>query len=1141
MDKQNIAADEAVNSSGKSTQLIDNRTLSVGGYLKDRLHPGSILKMVSAYFTIYGFQSMQQHLQSAKKVKFLYGDMTNIQNLDPEQKDTKSFSLTEESELVLNERLIQKPLAIECKDWLDKDGVEVRGIKEANLLHGKMYNITTGDNEEQVKDCVVGSSNFTRRGLGLNKRGSNYELNVAVTGDDCNQFEEWFDDLWDNPEAVEDIKDKVKAELDKLGQEQAPDFIYYKTLYEIFKDRIKEQEDANSVAKKIKFDQTEIWDKMYPFQQAAVTGIIHRLEKHNGCILADSVGLGKTYTALGVIKHYECQGKKVLVLCPKKLNNNWLIYKASAENPYNPFIKDKFQYTLLNHSDLTRVNKDDNLEGKVGDMHLETLFLDWYDLVVIDESHNFRNNTPGGTPVPNDPDRKKKTRYQRLMNDIIKAGRNTQVLMLSATPVNNTLKDLRNQIYLMCSDSQSHFSESIGINDLDIFFRQVQIRFNKWSKEKPGKREKLHSVLGGDYFKLLDEISLARSREMVKQYPGMDDIVFPENKNRHNKEPHTDSKNEIKYEDIYKDIKKFSLAIYHPAEYLSEDAAVYADLEEGQFKQTDRERSLIGMMRVNMLKRLESSAYSFTETLIKTIDKCDKQIEMIDAFEKSTKQSTSKTHVAESLEEFKDEEGSEDMDIEEFIVGKNQLTQINLKDMDLGLWRNDIEADQKELNKILTKVKVIIDEEGRDAKLELLRDDIHEKLDNPRKDKNGKPCHKILVFTAFADTADYLYRKLEAEIIAKGHHIALVTGSAKKCKSSLGGSDFYSILSNFSPVSQDRERTQANKPSTTNPEIDVIIATDCISEGQNLQDCDTVLSYDIHWNPVRLIQRFGRIDRIGSPHEEINMINYWPTKDLELYIQLQQKVRNKIALVDITGTGMDNPLEDDDTENMLEYENEMREMQLKQVHDGVLDIGTTDEKETGLQNFSLEYFRAQLLQYIHGREKQLKDTPYGLYAVTNTESKLEYSLEGSDNKNLPGIIFCLKQKNVNEKREIQGAGLRSNPVYPHVLVYVKTSGEILIKYTEAKDILTSFANLTLGKDTPDDALCSKFNLETDNGKKMDTIDNLLQAVQHSIREDTIDKNLSAMQMGSGRKKTITNQEDMPQDNNYELVTWLVIN
>ncbi len=1125
-----------------NTKLIDNRKENMGEYLKNLLKPNSVFKFVSAYFTIYGFQAMRAELNNPQQVKFLYGDMTNIKGLDPQEKEPKNYILTEESELIrAQDQLSLKYEALQCKKWFEKDSVEVKGIQESNLLHGKMYSVQhTNSSGDTKKDAIIGSSNFTKRGLGFGK-GSNYELNIAVKEEECDQIEEWFDSLWENKVLAKDIKAEVIAELEKLGKDQSPEFIYFKTLYEIFKDRVEEQKQSDSFAKEIDFKGTKIYKDLYAFQKRAVDAILLKLSKHNGCILSDSVGLGKTYTALGIIRHYELRGKKVLVLCPKKIRNNWALYKQSAQRTDNPLEDDNFSYALLNHTDLSsRVDDDDNLKGKSGDIDLSNTKLDKYDLLVIDESHNFRNNKPGRTKVKSDPDRKKKSRYERLMNDIIKSGKNTQVLMLSATPVNNSLTDLRNQIYLISKGKDDHFAETLGINNIKTFFKNVQSKYIEWSELNPKKRDRLDKHLGGEFLNFMDEISISRSREHIKRYYDAKDVgEFPKRERPISREPLTDNKEEIKYEEIYEDIKEFKLSIYHPADYLKENSQSYQALEQGNLKQSIRERHLINMMRVNMLKRLESSVYSFTETIDRTIKKSDIILGDIKKFNKNQEQDTSSYKINDEFQEYGEQEGNED--IEEMTVGRSQTSPIKLKDLKLDEWQKDIELDRLALEKIYKKIKVILDEK-RDAKIDELRSDIINKINNPTHDKNGKSCKKLLIFTAFADTANYLYRELNDEIKNMGVNVACVTGS--DCKSNLETSDFNEILFRFSPDSKNRAGNKETGQRILRPEeeIDIMIATDCISEGQNLQDCDTVISYDIHWNPVRIIQRFGRVDRIGSRHKEIKMINYWPTKGLDIYINLHKRVTDKMALVDAAATGDDNPLTDDDQSRTADLFNNNIASSLKDLHDGSIDLDKVTEEEFSLQNFTLEDFRAQLLQYIANNEKELREAPNGLFAVTDTqpENSVDNNQESNRDKDVPGIIFCLKQKNLTEDKNKQGAGLKSNPLYPYILVYMKEDGTKFYGYQDAKDILISFGRIAVGKKSPKDELCNQFDTKTNNGTDMSSIEKILNNAQEQVQKTSKKGNRAALAFGAPRDAEMTPQEDLPQDNNYELITWLVI-
>ena len=1134
----------------KFTRIIDNRDGNIAGvYLKECLQPKSLFKFVSAYFTIYGFKEMKKELNAAKEVKFLYGDETNIEGTDPEGKEDNNFILDEENRLLAAsekfkeevgeaEQLKMKPEARECIEWLKKSTVKVRGIKESNLLHGKLY-ITQeggGNGKELKRNAMVGSSNFTKRGLGFGK-GSNYEINLAVEGDECEQYEEWFDALWKNKDLVEDIKKKVIAELEKLKQDQSPEFIYYKTLYEIFKDRLEEDKKNEELNEKIDFKKTGIYKALYEFQRIAVTGILHRLEEHNGCILADSVGLGKTYTALAVIKHYELRGKKVLVLCPKKLRNNWALYKASTGSKNNPLEDDNFLYDLLNHTDLSVVDEYDNLKGKHGDFKLSNLQLDKYDLIVIDESHNFRNDTPGSVPLKNNPDIRKKTRYEHLIEDFIKSGKNSQVLMLSATPVNNSLIDLRNQIYLMCGKNETHFIEKLGIPEIKPFFTKTQRSYSEWTKKKPKDRGRLDKALGDEFLRLLDEISISRARDHIEKYYNTDGMQeFPKREKPKSRNPRTDRDDKVKYDELYKEIENFNLSVYSPAQYLKKNTDIYKQLEDkkNNFRQTSREKNLIHMMRINMLKRLESSAYSFVVTLQNIIKTIDNKIDLIDKFEEGTHRNQ-QVHKDDKdlMDEFEDE-GSED-DREEMLAGAGQLKRIFLKDMDLKIWRKAMEDDRKVLEKIAKKVEVVVKDRNRDTKLEELLKDIHNKIDSPTKDREGKPCRKLLIFTSFADTASYLYKNLLEEVTKKGVNIGLVTGT--KYDSSIGANDFDEILTHFSPKSKAGIVKKGQEERILpKEEIDILIATDCISEGQNLQDCDTVISYDIHWNPVRIIQRFGRVDRIGSNYKKVKMINYWPTKDLDLYINLKKRIEDKMALVDATATNKDNILEAQEEKHTEDLFREQTNNDLRALHEGVEDFDKIVEDEFSMQIFTLEDFRAQLLQYIAQNEARLRNAPNGLFAVTDTKLGLD-SATGKK-KDVPGYIFCLKQKDLSKDANKHGAGLRSNHIYPYFLIYMKKDAIELYGYRNVKDILTSFSRIAFGKNTPHKELCERFDKETNRGKKLDHIEKAIETAIKNTLKVIEDINLGGLGKGGGRSTSPNKPKELPK--NFELITWLVV-
>ena len=1137
--------DQAIDKS-KFTKIIDNRSgIKAGEYLQRCLRPKSIFKFVSAYFTIYGYKEMKEELNSAAEVKFLYGDESNIQKTDPAVKEFDNYILTEDSKLLPaieagkqfkedveeREQLRMRTEAIECIEWLKKPSVEVKGTKESNLLHGKLY-ITHNDGgkgESPQRNTMVGSSNFTKRGLGFGK-GSNYEINLAVEGDECQQYEDWFDKLWNNDKLVKDIKEEIIDELEKLKQDQSPDFIYHKTLYEIFKERLEADKERENLIQQIGFKETQIYNILYDFQKIATTGILHRLKNYNGCILADSVGLGKTYTALAVIKHYELRGKKVLVFCPKKLRNNWALYKTSSESKNNPLADDNFQYTLLNHTDLSRADEYDKLSGTVGEIELSNLDTGKYDLIVIDESHNFRNDSRGSVPLKGDPTKRRKTRYERLMEDFIKTDKNPQVLMLSATPVNNSLIDLRNQIYLMGGKKEDHFADDLGISHIKEFFTRIQKKYSEWAKENPDSRERLEKALGDDFLLLLDQISISRAREHIEEYYSTDDMQkFPAREKPQNRYSSTDKKGEIKYEELYKKIEEFKLSVYRPAAYVGEETATYKKLEEEgkNLSQMNREVNLIHMLRINMLKRLESSAHAFVKTMENIIAKIDKKIDLIDEFTRNEIGDQQAYKGDKDIGEGFTDEGDEE--IEKWLAGEGQIKLIPLKDMDLEKWRKEMTADRKILESIRKQVAVV--DKDRDAKLEQLREDILNKLKNPTKDRKGKICRKLLIFTSFADTASYLYESLRDEIVDMKANVGLVTGT--RCKSSIGISDFDKIITHFSPESKSGSTQEQIPPEK---QIDILIATDCISEGQNLQDCDTVISYDIHWNPVRIIQRFGRVDRIGSYHKKVRMINFWPTEDLDSYIKIERRIRDKMALVDFTATSRDNPIEAEDNKVVGDMFRDQLNSDLRELHRGSEDFYKINEDEFNVQNYTLEDFRARLMQYIAQNEDKLKNAPNGLFAVTDTRS--QSGTAKSKQQDVPGFIFLLKQKNLNKDANKLGSGLKSNHIYPYFLAYMKKDATQFYGYRNVKDILISFSDMAFGKQEPDKELCERFDKDTVKGKDLGEVENTLKVAINETYEEIKKINLKGLSAGHGRNIEINQSKDLPQ--NYELITWLVV-
>ena len=1095
------------NHNTSQSKIRDNRHRgSVGAFLKSEIENGSSLSVVSAYFTINAFNVLKTTLTEIKELRFLFGEPDFIKSLDPENAEEKAFKIVDEG-LELREQLQQKPIAKACVEWIE-DKVEIRSTRQSNLLHGKMYHIANNG----VEKAIMGSSNFTVRGLGLSPPHDNIELNLEVDDpQDRGDLKAWFDEIWNDTNHVEDVKAKVIAALNRLGKDYAPEFIYYKTLYELFRDDLEARMNNEQTLEDIHLYDTRIWNTLYAFQQDGVKSVIARLLRHNGCILADSVGLGKTYTALAVIKFFELRNERVLVLCPKKLRENWALYPVHHNQRNNPFEEDKFGYSLLSHTDLSRYSGDSDgidLEG-----------FNWsnFDLVVIDESHNFRNDTK---PVRDDTGVViRHSRYTRLLEEVINAGAKTKVLMLSATPVNTSLIDLRNQIYLMTGKREEVFQKSLGISNIRTLLGQAQKTFKAWeeSPDVGGGRDKskLLAKLGADFFQLLGGVSIARSRRHIENFYAeeIDRIgKFPEQLKPENHHPPTDLTGALSYKYLADQIGKFSLSIYTPSSYVTSEEAkqrLAREKEAFRFNQLDREKFLIGMMRTNFLKRLESSAHSLTKTLKRTIDKIDTLLEKIDHYEQNQQALKAETDILRDDEILPED----DEDDEEFLVNRARHP-YHLEELDCARWKKDLKKDKGTLSKAWDSVKAITPE--RDGKLKAIRAHIRDKAQNPMIDRDGKIKRKLLVFTTFKDTAEYLYENLSDLAAELNLNMGLVSGDVTRTKSR--PNNFNAILTNFAP----RARVRAENGGD---EIDLLIATDCISEGQNLQDCDTVLNYDIHWNPVRIIQRFGRIDRIGSRNLSVRMINYWPTEDMEVYLRLQSRVEARMALADAAATGSEDPLNESAYEQ-AQMELNFRDQQLKQLRQEVLDF---DDLSDGvvLSDFTLDYFFTQLLRYLEDNKRELEATPSGVYAVAHDESRPTET----------GVLFFLRQRNASTDMQRKTA----SPIHPFYAVYIRKNGDIRYGCANTRQVLDLFESAAVGKIEPREKLCLQFETETQNGENMVHYDELLKAtIAHISRAHTTTQT-NNMGLGGTRDFALPLESEAPRDaSDFELVTWLVI-
>lgn len=1086
----------------KVPKVLDNKKYRVVDELREEMHKGSALSVISAYFTIYAYAALKKELHKIDKMRFIFTEPTFV-NKDKElmrayyiAHSNEKMVSGNEFEIKLRNEMKQAAIAKECADWLQKKA-EMKSLKQANPAQPRLVYIE--NLEENVS--INGTVDFTSDGLGITP-SNRIDSNMCLYGKEYTiSFLQAFNALWEDDTAVLDVKHKVLEQMQVLYKENTPAFIYFVTLYNIFSNYLDELTEDHIVKSRTGFKHTLIWNKLYKFQQDGVMGAIDKIEKYNGCIIADSVGLGKTFTALAVMKYYELRNDRVLVIAPKKLRENWTIYTMNDKR--NIFSGDRFNYDVLNHTDLSRTS------GYSGEMNLATVNWSNYDLVVIDESHNFRNNAPVKGHI---------TRYERLMNDIIKSGVKTKVLMLSATPVNNKMNDIKNQISFITEGKNNAFA-SVGLDNLEQILRKAQTVFNKWSSLPDEERttESFIAMMDIDYFKLLDTVTIARSRRHIEKYYNLEEIgKFPTRRTPQNRYAMVDTKGKFPpIENINKLIKKLTLCVYSPLGYvLPEKRAAYEkkydrviDSNNRIFKQADREQNLVGLMRVGILKRLESSIHSFALTVEKILSKIDKTLEKIE-----------QKQVDYDAEMDIGDIALEDEEYDNLLFGNN--VKVLLQDMDLIKWKQSLLADKDKLETILLEAIDVTPE--RDAKLIELRTLIQEKINNPINPDNKK----VIVFTAFTDTAKYLYSHLSTEFGNRGVHAAVVTGSgdnhatlplSKELKKAIKFSDTNTILTLFSPKSKECAKIY---PEVTEY-IDILIATDCISEGQNLQDCDYLINYDIHWNPVRIIQRFGRIDRIGSQNDCIQLVNFWAMKDLDEYINLQQRVRGRMVLLDVSATGEENVIETDETKEMKDLE--YRKKQLKKLQNEVVDL---EDISGGISITDLTFndFKIELMEYMKTGRTLLDDAPSGMYAITKIDDAIRDTVK-------PGVIFTLKQVKGTEQAKEQ------NPLFPYYMVYIADDGEVKLSFLHAKKILDYLKKLCSGKHEVLKDLVEAFNEQTDDGRKMGHYAGLLG---HAIENLVGKKQEIGVASLFSKGGTTMQKECFDGIEDFELVTFVVL-
>ncbi|MGF0135079.1 helicase-related protein [Catenibacterium mitsuokai] len=1074
-------------------KIFDNVTEIVRDDMASTICKGSKVSIAAACFSMYAYKELRKQLEQVDECRFIFTSPTFVTEKSEKQKrefyiprlNRESSLYGTEFEIKLRNEMTQKAIAKECADWIRRKAT-FKSNTTNEIMGGFMT--VTGPTSNVAYMPISG---FTTVDIGCDRGNNSYNMTNRFEAPFSAQYIQLFESLWNDKKKLQDVTDVVIENISTAYNENSPEFIYYMTLYHVFSeflDDISEDELPNEATG---FKQSKIWNMLYDFQRDAVLAIINKLERYNGCILADSVGLGKTYTALAVVKYYESRNKSVLVLCPKKLSENWNTYKDNYVN--NPIAADRLNYDVLFHTDLSRSH------GISNGLDLDRLNWGNYDLVVIDESHNFRNGA--GTHANT-----VENRYVKLMDKVIRTGVKTKVLMLSATPVNNKFIDLKNQLAIAYEGDSELINNKLDTSKtVDEIFRQAQKAFNAWSKldARDKTTDALLKTLDFDFFELLDSVTIARSRKHIEKYYNTAEIgKFPERKKPISLRPQlTDLDSAINYNQIYGLLMMLSLCIYTPSNYIfPSKMKKYIDITHNKadnLTQTGREQGIRRLMSINLLKRLESSVNSFQLTLKRIESLIDETIKSIDRFEKYG-------HSDIDMYEASDSEWDiDDNNTDYFTVGKK--VKIDLADMDYKTWRAELEKDAKTLELLTLMVADITPE--HDSKLQELLKLVSDKIENPINPGNKK----VLIFSAFSDTAEYLYEHVSTYVKKKyGLNTAVITGSIDG-KTTIKGfkASLNNVLTCFSPISKGKALLMPESDA----DIDILIATDCISEGQNLQDCDYLVNYDIHWNPVRIIQRFGRIDRIGSKNQYIQLVNFWPDMDLDEYINLKSRVETRMKISIMTSTGDDdliNPEEKGD----LEY----RKQQLKRLQEEVVDI---EDMSSGISimDLGLNEFRLDLLEYVK-THPDLEKKPKGLHAVVPATEDLP-----------EGVIFVLR--NINNSVNIDN----QNRIHPFYMVYIGIDGEVICDYLNPKKMLDDIRLLCRGKNEPIKHLCHQFNEETDDGRDMVEMSELLSEAIESIINSKEESDIDSLFSAGGTSALMSSVSGL---DDFELFFFLVI-
>lgn len=1122
----------------------ENKNLKVHEWITKYTVEGK-LNIVTGYFTVGALAYISQKVnEKIDEFNLVLGDIVNISQIKDRTLDLLNENITIEAALKLSS------LSKEAVSFLKQDKVKAKTL-EPNFCHAKVYIFESKDNDVQKDYYISGSSNLTEAGIGL-KQTHNIELNSAEFGACANYKElaEWFDDLWKKPQAHSDktlidengksnkvpFKQYLIEEIQKIFIEYTPKELYYKVLFELFgKQILLDWQDPDFNRQIGKLENTVIYKALYEFQQKGVLSLIQMLQKYNGAILADAVGLGKTWVALAIMKFFQMQGRETILICPKKLHHNWLKYQKNQESKFE---KDQLDYFIRFHTDL----QPERLERYRYIDRADTYFQsDKPKLFVIDESHNLRND--------------KSERYKFLVEEMLRKNGDVKVLMLSATPINNTLIDIRNQFKLIVGGRAHGFADSLGIKNIDYTFREAQKAFNEWIEDESPRIRigDLIKKLPDDFFKLTDSLTVARTRKMIEGY--QNNLHFPQKAVPENIfiTPKQIGNFES-FEELFNHFPPM-LSGYQPARYIEQAEDIDALRDEKL-----RDFFLVKMMYILMTKRLESSWYAFHSTVNKIREHHLQALCKIRAYQKLKKDEDVEVPQSPAL-----------LEDEDFYLGKKR--KIMLSEIDaagnLDAYKKDLKKDIKSLRTLkanLDRFEKQIEKENKtvnnhrsvDDKLEALIKKIQEK----RRAGNNNNNQKVIVFTAYQDTAEYLFNQLKARGFNK---IAMVSGDISKTDDSQGATkNFEHILERFTPftklfVEKEWKRFQPSDASLPlkqqyqewqewiadndskiyeklqNP-IDILIATDTLSEGQNLQDCDMVINYDIHWNPVRVIQRMGRIDRLGSFNDIIYGVNFWPSNNINTYLNLQTRVEQRMAAMKLAGSQV--PMEFTETFKEMsrdeELERKQKERMLNQMQTTWEDIEVS-EQGLGFDDLSLERYRQDLLEELKKQEKKYRDMPKGVY----TGFKKETSICPEE-----GIIAFLGYP--SKPTNVEDAGYKT-----YELIYIDKEGRsVLINQKEVLDALKFHQDkpryvpteIDKGEEAAIKALADSVKewLKMQAVEEEQTEDGSIKTKMGSSAKDILSKLKIGDKDAITRIKQNKKVEDKFKAENFDLITWFLV-